>query len=228
MDYEKEVARLTAELELEKTKAAQVATLEKNQREQNAYITKLETDLREAKAAQSAQAEEDKQKSKVRNAMLDPSLTQYFERKMREDTIADAMKILINSAGEDTVNLLKPELDEFLSKTMTTSDKVRESYIVDCFHLIYGKALTNKNHAIHKMSQAPKSATPAPNPAPNPFDRRQAPEPKFVPAPPPQMTPRDQNYSTAPPDVENKPKSTKEAMARFKQQIQNGSREGFN
>lgn len=128
--------------QLEELKAER-AKLEKNISEQNSYITKLEADR---KAAPVAKEE------------LDPQVKSYLQRKMREDTIAEALNSLKSQFEPGVLGIMNEDLMKFLDQTMKPQNTT-VAYVKEAFYLCYGKALANKDHAIHglKAEPAPQS-----------------------------------------------------------------------
>ena len=129
--------------------------LAKQVKDQNSYITKLETESK-TKGGESLQQ--------------DPTVTAYLKRKMREDVTAAAVtKILQVVPSKEVFEAMKPDLEAFLEKNMKESNTT-EAYIIDAFNLVWGRAMTNKDHPVHSVGKAqtpsgtPNEQTPV-NPA---------------------------------------------------------------
>ena len=196
--------------------------LEKNQKEQNSYITKLEAQLQSSKSSS---------KIAMQEALhLSQPLTAYLQKNMKRDTIEEAMQALIQQGtGAEIVKCMKPELTKFLDETMTI-DKTRPSYVVDAFHLLYGKAMADKNHPVHKIGQAGKQENIPPVSQPvsqvaGQQDIAQQLRDKIAPT----MTPTDVNAAQSPPlqNPNEQIKTTKDAVNAFKRRIINAGGNRF-
>jgi hypothetical protein len=131
-----ELELLKKQLENERNERAK---LEKNVSEQNSYITKLEADRKAAPVA---------------NQQLDPQVKSYLQRKMREDTIAEALNYLKTQFEPGVLGVMNEDLMKFLDATMKP-ENTTVSYVKEAFYLCYGKSLANKEHAIHKLKSEP-------------------------------------------------------------------------
>jgi hypothetical protein len=198
-------------------------TLEKNQKEQNSYITKLETQLQGFKSSSA-------QPGNPVSPQLSQPLTSYLQKNMKKDTIEEALALIAQQGtGADVIDCIKPELMKFLEETMTI-DRTKVSYVTDAFHLIYGKAMSNKDHAIHKLGQAgtkenkPPVSQPASQVA-GQQDIAQQLRDRIVPT----MTPADVNAAQTPPlqNPNEQIKTTKDAVNSFKRRIINAGGNRF-
>ena len=124
--------------ELEALKAER-AQLEKNVSEQNSYITKLEADRKAAPAVQQE---------------LDPQVKAYLQRKMREDTVAEALNNLKTQFEPGVLGVMNEDLMKFLDQTMKP-ENTTVAYVKEAFYLCYGKALANREHPINKLKAEP-------------------------------------------------------------------------
>ena len=143
---EEEMKQRVAEAEAEVAKAKQEVEDLKNQRSnQNSYITKLEGKVKGL----------ENQMDTVKNAAnqapaLAPEITEYFQKKRREDYTEQAVTEIISQVGEDKYKCLEGELKDFLKLYMNEKN-VSVRYIIDSFHLLLGRALANPEHAIQKV-----------------------------------------------------------------------------
>lgn len=140
--------------ELEKQLDALKKDLEKREKQvadQNSYITKLE-----AGRAQVSNAPQPQQSAPA----IDPTVQQYLERKMRDDTIAEATVEIRKSFKQEEFDAVFPDLLAFLKVNMKKSNTT-SGFVIDAFDLLYARALKNKDHAIHKIG---KSGTPTETP----------------------------------------------------------------
>lgn len=122
MTPDERVKQLEQELTVEREKI----------KNQNSYITKLEQSKGE----------------KGNGLVEDPAFVAYWQSKMREDVTAKGLQEILTTVDAQTVETLKPELLAFLEANMTL-DNTNVEYVVDAFSLVYGRALRNKDHAIH-------------------------------------------------------------------------------
>lgn len=143
---EEEMKQRVEAAEAEAAKARQEIEDLKNQRSnQNSYITKLEGKVKGL----------ENQMDTVKNAAntapaLAPEITEYFQKKRREDYTEQAVTEIISQVGEDKYNCLAQELKDFLKLYMNEKN-VSVRYIIDSFHLLLGRALANPEHAIQKV-----------------------------------------------------------------------------
>lgn len=226
MTLEEMQAQLEAQQKQIEAMQAENAQLKTNQSEQNSYITKLEQQLKAAPTQSAAPAADNK------------ILQQYLQKSMRKDVVDEAYATLRQNVDQATFECLKPDLDEFLKKNMTT-ERTTVAYIIDAFTLVHGKALYNKNHPIHKLGTAqgtPPAAAPAPAaaaPAPQAAQPAQGQPPvqqvsdKLRNFFPPQMTPSDANAAQTPPTGNPGIKNTKDAISSFRNKILSGGGNAF-
>lgn len=143
---EEEMKQRVEAAEAEAAKAKQEVEDLKNQRSnQNSYITKLEGKVKGL----------ENQMDTVKNAAntapaLAPEITEYFQKKRREDYTEQAVTEIIAQVGEDKYKCLESELKDFLKLYMNEKN-VSVRYIIDSFHLLLGRALANPDHAIQKV-----------------------------------------------------------------------------
>lgn len=151
---EEEMKQRVADAEARAQKAeAEANDLKVQRSNQNSYITKLEGKVKGL----------ENQMDTVKNAAntapaLAPEITEYFQKKRREDYTEQAVTEIISQVGEDKYNCLAQELKDFLKLYMTEKN-VSVRYIIDSFHLLLGRALANPEHAIHGVI-APKTEVP--------------------------------------------------------------------
>ncbi len=143
---EEEMRQRVEAAEAEAAKAKQEIEDLKNQRSnQNSYITKLEGKVKGL----------ENQMDTVKNAAntapaLAPEITEYFQKKRREDYTEQAVAEIISQVGEDKYRCLESELKNFLKLYMTEKN-VSVRYIIDSFHLLLGRAMANPEHEIQKV-----------------------------------------------------------------------------
>ena len=143
---EEEMNQKIAEAEERASKAeAEIEDLKTQRSNQNSYITKLEGKVK------GLENQVDTVKAAANNTpALAPEITEYFQKKRREDYTEQAVTEIISQVGEDKYNCLKDELNNFLKLYMTEKN-VSVRYIIDSFHLLLGRALANPDHEIHKI-----------------------------------------------------------------------------
>lgn len=140
--------------ELEKQLDALKKDLEKREKQvadQNSYITKLESSRAQVSNAPQQQSA----------PAVDPAVQQYIERKMRDDTIAEATVEIQRAFKKEEFDAVFPDLLAFLKVNMKKSNTT-VGFVVDAFDLLYARALKNKDHAIHKIG---KNGTPTETPS---------------------------------------------------------------
>lgn len=119
------------------------AKLAKQVKDQNSHITKIEQENKNLA-----------QNKGNDNVHQDPTVTAYLKRKMREDVTAQAVqKIMEVVPSKEVFEAIKPDLDTFLDKNMKESNTT-EAYIIDAFNLLWGRAMTNKDHPVHSVGKA--------------------------------------------------------------------------
>lgn len=148
---EEEMQAKIAEAEAKATEAQKEIEDLKNQRSnQNSYITKLEGKVKGLENSL------DTVKNAANNTpALAPEITEYFQKKRREDYTEQAVTEIISQVGEDKYNCLKDDLANFLKLYMNEKN-VSVRYIIDSFHLLLGRALANPDHPIHKLIEGEK------------------------------------------------------------------------
>ena len=128
------------------------AFLEKMIKDQNSYITKLETQLKDASKAPA---------SEPGPAGVDKVTYAYLEKKMREDVIETATKNIKAVISEPMFNAVEKDWQEFLKNNMDIKHTTVE-YATDAFNLVLGRCLAIKDHPVNQLG---KGTTP--NPTPN-------------------------------------------------------------
>ena len=143
---EEEMNQKIAEAEARASKAeAEIEDLKTQRSNQNSYITKLEGKVKGLENSL------DTVKTAANNTpAIAPEITEYFQKKRREDYTEQAVTEIISQVGEDKYNCLKDELNNFLKLYMTEKN-VSVRYIIDSFHLLLGRALANPEHPIHNV-----------------------------------------------------------------------------
>jgi len=186
-----------------------IKSLEENQSKQNAYITKLE------KIVNGQQTPPPAQPTPVAASGIDQTTTKYIQRKMREDAIKDGLATLSKTVRKEIIDILTPELEDFLKDSMTPQ-LTNEKYVINSFHLVYGQAMANGAHAIHKL--APAQQTPPPANQQTPPPAQQGP---FGQTPPPSISGKDNPAVPGVPNPENPNpiRSTRDAFAGLRGKI---------
>lgn len=143
---EEEMKQRVEAAEAEAAKAKHEVEELKNQRaNQNSYITKLEGKVK------GLETQVDTVRSAANQApALAPEITEYFQKKRREDYTEQAVVEIISQVGEDKYKCLEDELKNFLKLYMNEKN-VSVRYIIDSFHLLLGRALANPEHPIQKV-----------------------------------------------------------------------------
>ena len=214
---EEELNKKLAEAEERATKAeAEVKELQTQRSNQNSYITKLEGKV------QGLETQVNTVKASVNNApALAPEITEYFQKKRREDYTEQAVNEIVSQVGQETYDCLKEDLANFLKLYMTEKN-VSVRYIIDSFHLLLGRALANPDHPVHKVIGGKKEEEPKAQEEPKVTNEdSEAFKQKLASMTNMTMTNDDANAGGAPevkaPTVQN----TKEAMNSFKQRLFN-------
>ena len=143
---EEEMNAKIAEAEERAAEAEQEIEELKNQRSnQNSYITKLEGKVK------GLENQMDTIKSAAQSApAIAPEITEYFQKKRREDYTEQAVNEIIATVGKEKYDCLASELDNFLKLYMNEKN-VSVRYIIDSFHLLLGRAMANPEHPIQAI-----------------------------------------------------------------------------
>ena len=155
---EEEMNQKIAEAEERASKAeAEVKELQTQRSNQNSYITKLEGKV------QGLENQMNTVKTAANSApALAPEITEYFQKKRREDYTEQAVNEIVSQVGQETYDCLADDLKNFLKLYMNEKN-VSVRYIIDSFHLLLGRALANPEHAIHSViggkKEEPKQET---------------------------------------------------------------------
>lgn len=152
---EEEMKQRVAEAEERAAKAEEsVKNLETQRSNQNSYITKLESKVKGLENSMETV------KSAANNApALAPEITEYFQKKRREDYTEQAVTEIISQVGQAKYDCLAEELKNFLKLYMNEKN-VSVRYIIDSFHLLLGRALANPEHPIQKVIAPVKEEEP--------------------------------------------------------------------
>lgn len=184
---------------------------------QNSYITKLETQLKELKA-----------KPEGSPSTGDEYTQAYLRRKMREEVIEKAEAMIVEAIGKDVFLAVKPDFDAFLEKNLKP-ENTREDYVVDAFNLVYGRCLTKKDHPVHQVGKT----TPNPSGTPSPTNAgtngpQVAAVQNVISGQPPVMSGADASAGQGLPGVSGeKVKDTRDAFKRLKDRIANSGGSKF-
>lgn len=188
-------------------------TLEKNQTNQNAYITKLE----ETKSALTEQI--GSIKSTANAPALDPNITAYFKKKYVEDFEKDGIAEIVRRDTKGVFPKVEDELKDFL-RTHMTENNASIKFVLDSYSLVLGRAYADSEHAINNIDdvEPPKDeTTPKDTGIPSrPF------EPK-----PPTMTDSDPASGNVIPKQSIAVKDTREAFKVFEERLYNQGQDKF-
>lgn len=183
------------------------AFLSKMISDQNSYITKLETQLKEKASNPAA-------------AGLDPTTAKYLEKNMRRDVISEASEKIIEAVGKEVFDAIKPDYEAFLTSNMDKAHTTVE-FAVDAFNLVYGRCLAKKDHPIHNIGKGGANPTATPTPIEAGTNSQSvATVQNILAGQPPVMTGKDSNAGTGIPGTQGEPvKNTRDAFARFKNRV---------
>lgn len=199
MPTEKNVEELEKQLEALKK---DLEKREKQVKDQNSYITELE-----ARRAQVSNAQ-----PQASAPAVDPSVQAYIERKMRDDTIAEATVEILKSFKKEEFDAVFPDLLAFLKVNMKKSNTTT-GFVVDAFDLLYARALKNKEHAIHKIG---KNGTPTETPVAQTNGKvMSSVQEQTLKNTPPIISPKDGTPSSVP-ETGQQVKNTKDAFSALK------------
>lgn len=183
--------------------------------DQNSYITKLETQLKEQK-----------QSSSTTPTGTNDVTHNYILRKMREDEIAKATVKIIDAVGKEIFEAVKPDFEVFLQNIKP--ENTNEAYITDAFNLVHGRCLANKNHPIHQVGKTTPnpSGTPQTNAGTN--GQQVAQVQNIITGQPPVMSGTDSSAGQGLPGVQGtQVKNTRDAFSRLKDRIKNNGANKF-
>lgn len=108
--------------------------LEKNQSEQNKYITKLEQGGKKT----------------------DPEMKAYFQGLRMKDLKEAAEKELVKLYGEAVFNAVKPQFDEWCKVNANPEHITKSSFFVSAFKMAIGEVMSQKDHPIYKILGVPE------------------------------------------------------------------------
>ena len=118
--------------------------LEKNQSNQNAYITKLE------EKATTLADQISSIKGSLDKPMLDPNITKYLKKKYVEDFVKEGKDLIKQRDTKNVFPKLEAELDSFI-KAYMNEDNASIKFILDSYSLILGRAYEDPTHAINTV-----------------------------------------------------------------------------
>ena len=197
---------MTVEEQLAKAQE-DIKNLTKQVKDQNSYITKLEGENKTLKNAPAPT------KPKVSN----PAYDAYQKKKWRTDVINDAFISLRSRYGVGKAEAMRSEVNAYCEKHMQETNTT-EIYVISVFEMLFGRAMGNPNHEIHKLA-------PQPNPVPKvePKDEPATPQPNPLheTLTPHVMSPNDQPAvpGNVPPAQPKEYKSVKDSFAALKNRI---------
>lgn len=188
------------------------AFLQKMISDQNSYITKLETQLKDTS----------KQPTDSAPAGVDKVTYAYLERKMKEDVISSAEKQIKAVISEPMFNAVEKDWREFLDANMTIKVTTVE-YATDAFNLVLGRCLAKKDHPVNQLG---KGTTPNPTPVTQPTAGTNAQGVQdvnnIIRQTPPTMSNNDVNAQSGIPTPQpNQVKNTKDSFASLKARLGN-------
>jgi DNA-binding ferritin-like protein (Dps family) len=176
--------------------------------DQNSYITKLETQLKEKQTApQSTQVAKD------------DITTQYLRKKMREDVVNEAVKIIVAAVGKEIYDAVATDFTTFLDKNLTP-ERTTVEYVVDAFNLVYGRCFARKDHPVHQVGKTATNPSGTPTSTPGTNGAQVAAVNNIIANQPPVMTGTDASAGQGLPGVQGTPvKTTRDAFSRLKDRI---------
>lgn len=202
------LAQAQADLAAERAAKQQ---LETNQGNQNSYITKLEGQINALKQDIST-LQVTANKDPKDASGIDPTLVNYLKKQMRKDIETEGYSRIQAMVTAEVWKALEKEFNEFIKETMNEANMSPE-YMVDAFRLVYGRAMTNKDHPVNKIGQV------------NPPQQRQ---PFTPPTLPPTMTPSDTSAATGLPGTQAAAiKNTQDAMKAFRDKFRSAGQNTF-
>lgn len=190
----------------------EIETLKKNQSEQNAYITKLEKEKADALNEAEKLAKATQSKGSTSNSAYE----NYMRNKWRTEVVDNALESLKKDYPANHVELLRDDIVEYCKKNMT-DQTTTEKYAKKVFAMLYGEALGDKNHAIHKLDQDPD---PKPEDKPDPTKKKE-PSSLSDALTPHTMTKGDTEagQGNVPPAGKEGPKSTRDSFNALKERL---------
>lgn len=194
------------------------AFLQKVISDQNSYVTKLESQIKELKTTQ---------EQKPAASTTDDITRKYLEQNMRKDIISQALAIIKNTFDEKQVEACMPDYNDFLDKNMKLNNTTVE-YAVDAFNLVFGRCIAKKDHPVHNVGKATTpSGTPTPQQAGNNSTSVQQ-VASIIQGQPQVMTGNDPSAITGiPGGQEVKIKNTREAFSALRDKINKGGSSKF-
>ena len=197
------------------TNPEQKAFIEKMIKDQNSYITKLETQLKST-AQTSAQTADD-------------ITLKYLEKNMRRDVIAEATNEILKSVPKEVFDAVKPDFDSFLEANLT-KERCTVEWVTDGFSLVLGRCMRNKDHAVNKIGKTNSpNGTPTQPIAAGTNGQSVDAVNNILKETAPTISQNDRTYSAGMPNVE-KPqvKNTKDAFASLRERFSAKGAEKFN
>lgn len=133
----------------------QIDKLLENQKNQNSYITKLEQLTKEVK-----------NQAPVKNQAYE----KYVMNNWKNSVIQQGLDLAAQTYDKSHVDVMESEVSEYCMKHMADNN-VTTDYVLSVFQLLYGRAMGNPEHQVHKLRINPNNVrrTDNPNPVtPNP------------------------------------------------------------
>ena len=190
---------------------AKNAQLEQNIKNQNSYITKLESQRGVAATLQTG--------GTPAAAQLDPTLQKYLEDQMRNDILAKGITQIKSEVSAEEYAAVEPDFLEFINRNMNKANTSID-YVLDAFSLVYGRVKRDKNHAINKIGA--KGTTPsATAPVKDAGTNQGAIDAvnQTISNKPPMMTGNDANAASGAPDTSTSIKNTKDAFGSLREKF---------
>ena len=176
--------------------------------DQNSYITKLETQLKEKQTATSST-----------QPARDDITTQYLMKKMREDVVNEAIKVIVAAVGKEIYDAVSSDFLGFLDKNLTP-ERTTVEYVVDAFNLVYGRCFARKDHPVHQVGKTATNPSGTPTNTPGTNGAQVAAVNNIIANQPPVMTGTDTSAGQGLPGVQGTPvKTTRDAFSRLKDRI---------
>lgn len=128
--------------------------LEKQIKDQNSYITKLEGENKELK-----------EKPQSRGTDIDPKEYEFIKQKtLRREMLEDkesAKKELVSEYGDEVFKLLEAKYDEF-SKTQITPETSSVQFFKSTFELVFAREMKKKDGELYKFYNKEEEPKPTP------------------------------------------------------------------
>lgn len=110
-------------------------TLEKNQSNQNKYITELES---------------------KKGKDVNPEMKLWFQKQRMKDYENEGIKLILDKYSEKVYEAVKDDFKNWINKNAKPEQVTNEKFFVSAFQMVLGNAIGDKDHAVHKALGAPQ------------------------------------------------------------------------